>query len=351
MARTGHDDQTTRAVLSIDELHGRPVWSEAGDRLGVVRDVVRDADDRLVALQVRERWMFGARHEIPTAGMRLDGGDVIVPQAAVEMAREREAADRRAEESRGAGERELRHERERQRQPVRPVLLAGRPRARGRFGGIDGAATFVGALVAIAALVLLGGIVAAALGMDPTVIDTAYANFQDVASEAMIVGALVTFAALFLGGWAAGRSSRFDGVRNGAFVPVWVLAIALVLGGLGAWLGDQYDVWEAGALPTFVTGEFALWGTLAFLATFVLMVVAGGLGGALGDAWHRRLDRSMLDVVVVDDGANDVAGNQGSRREGSHQEGSRIKPSPFDVDRQRYSSDGDETLGSRHPPE
>jgi hypothetical protein len=346
MARTGHHDQTTRAVLSIDELRGRPVWSEGGDRLGVVRDVVRDADDRLVALEVRERWMFGARHEIPTAGMRLDGGDVIVPEAAVELAREREAADRQARESDQARERELREEPEQQRQPVRPVLLAGRPRARGRIGGIDGAATFVGALVAIATMVLLGGLVAAALGLDPTVIDTAYANFEDVAGEAMMVGALVTFAAFFLGGWAAGRSSRFDGVRNGAFIPVWVLAIALVLGGLGAWFGDQYDVWEAGALPTFVTDEFALWGTLAFLATFVLMVVAGGLGGALGDAWHRRVDRSMLDVVVVDDGPDDAA-----RHEGAHHEGSRITPSPFDADRQRYSSDSDETLGPRHPRE
>jgi hypothetical protein len=91
-----------------------------------------------------------------------------------------------------------------------------------------------------------------------------------------------------------------------------VLLIGVVLGGLGAWLGDEYDVFANVDLPRFTTDEFALWGSVAFAAALVLMLLGGAIGGLVGEAWHRRADRAMLNVVPVGAGATTVPGQVGS---------------------------------------
>jgi hypothetical protein len=82
---------------------------------------------------------------------------------------------------------------------------------------------------------------------------------------------------------------------------LWVLGIGVALGALGAWAGDEYDVFAASNLPRFATDDIAVWGSVAFVAAFVLMLLGAVVGGALGEAWHRRADRAMLEVVVADE--------------------------------------------------
>lgn len=292
----------TQVVMPVSELHGRTVWSEAGERIGVVRGVHQDDDGRIVALDVRERWMLGPHHEVPATGMRIDDGDVIVPAGIVDVDDDSAERSRRTEHRRSIG-----------RFAHAPVLLAGREGARGRFGGLDIVGSLFGALVTIASLVLVGGVLAAVFGSDAASIDTSLDSFDAVTTETMLIGAATIFLSCFLGGWAAGRSARFDGAANGMLTVVWVLAIGVALAGLGALLGDEYDIFGNSAdLPRFVTDEFALWGSVAFAVTLVLMLVGGALGGALGESWHRRADRAMLDVVSVDDRAQEPVGIVGS---------------------------------------
>jgi hypothetical protein len=104
---------------------------------------------------------------------------------------------------------------------------------------------------------------------------------------------------------------------------VWVLAIGVVLAAIGAWVGDQYNVYASAGVPSFTTESFALWGSVAFAAALVLMLLGAALGGALGEHWHRRADRAMLDVVAVDEGATTSTG----------QVGSPVAPQPFVDDR------------------
>jgi hypothetical protein len=101
---------------------------------------------------------------------------------------------------------------------------------------------------------------------------------------------------------------------------VWVLVIGIVLGVVGAWFGDEFDVFANADLPSFVTDDVAMWGSVAFAAALVLMLVGGALGGAVGESWHRRADRAMLDVVSVDDRAQATAGNVGSPATEQHVE-------------------------------
>lgn len=297
-----------QVVMPVSELHGRTVWTEAGERIGVVRGVHQDDDGRIVALDVRERWMLGAHHEVPASGMRLEGGDVIVPATA--MARTHDDDD--ADDVSAA-----RRDRVVERRPIggfspAPVLLAGREGARGRFGGLDIVGSLFGALVTIASLVLVGGLLAAIFSADPAAFDTSLDSLEAITTEAMVVGAVTLFVACFLGGWAAGRSARFDGAANGLMSVTLVLAIGVAFAALGAWLGDEYDVFANVDMPSFVTDEFTLWGSVALAAALVLMLLGGALGGALGESWHRRADRAMMDVVSVDDDVSDSTGIVGS---------------------------------------
>lgn len=283
----------TQVVIPVGELHGRTVWSESGERIGVVRGVHQDDEGRVVALDVRERWMLGPHHEVPASGMRMDDGDIIVAASATPVDTDRTERTGRTVQRRRVGSFAL-----------APVLLAGREGARERFGGLDIVGSLFGALVTIASLVLVGGVLAAIFGSDAAVaIDTSLDSLEAVTTEPLLIAAATIFVSFFLGGWAAGRSARFDGPANGVVTVVWVLAIGVALGTLGAVLGEEYDVFANNELPTFATDEFALWGSAAFAVTLVLMLIGGALGGALGESWHRRADRSMLDVVSVDDRA------------------------------------------------
>jgi hypothetical protein len=295
------DSTSTQVVMPVGDLHGRTVWTESGDRVGVVKGVRHDEDGRITSFDVRERWMLGKHHEVSAAGMRIDQGDVIVPTSAVDIDHEAVEEGRAVEQRRRTTS--FAHA---------PVLLAGREGARGRFGGLDLVGSFFGALVTIAGLVLVGGVLAAIFGTQAGVIDSSLDNVDAITTEALIITGVTLFVACFLGGWAAGRSARFDGVGNGLMSVVWVLVIGVVLGALGAWLGDEYDVFANVDLPTIQTDEFAMWGSVALVAALVLMLFGGAIGGALGESWHRRADRAMLDVVAVDEGARNQAGIVGS---------------------------------------
>ncbi|MCW2921896.1 MAG: hypothetical protein JWL76_1770 [Thermoleophilia bacterium] len=316
------DSSPTQVVMPLADLHGRTVWTEAGDRVGTVRDVQQDDDGRIVSLSVRERWMLGKHREVSAAGMRMDQGDVIVPSSSVALERDGDTEDRSERRDRVADRQDRHdrvdgHDRGSERRPVgrfahAPVLLAGREGARSRFGGIDVIGSLFGALVAIASLVIIGGVLGAIFGSDPAQIDTSLDSLESILTETLIVAAATIFLSCFLGGWAAGRSARFDGVANGMMTVVWVLAIGAALAAVGAWLGDEYDVFANSDLPQFVTDDFALLGSVAFVAALVLMLIGGALGGALGESWHRRADRAMLDVVSVEDHAPARSGVVGS---------------------------------------
>ena len=166
-------------------------------------------------------------------------------------------------------------------------------RARERFGGIDVPASLVGMLTALAMLVLLAGLVGAAVGA------VGYqrgleGEVEELSIASLIGGVIVLFVSFLIGGWAAGRIARYDGARNGLMTGIWTLVLAAVLSGLAAWLGDKYDVLRNVDLPQwFSTDALTTGGIVSAIVAILAMLLGGLLGGAWGERYHRRADATI----------------------------------------------------------
>jgi MFS family permease len=161
--------------------------------------------------------------------------------------------------------------------------------ARSRFGGVDIPATLAGALAALGTAVLLAGIGAAAgsfgyqMGLDDAP--------EDLTIAGLIAGLATLILAFLVGGWVAGRVARYDGGRNGLVTALWFVLLAAAASALGAWAGEEYDVFRNVNLPQWfntdaLTGEAIATGLLALLVMFG----AAWIGGRLGERYHRRAD-------------------------------------------------------------
>lgn len=172
--------------------------------------------------------------------------------------------------------------------------------ARRRFGGLDWLAAIAGLLAGIGTLVLLSGLVGAAGS-----IGYRYgASSEDLSIGGFVAGLVVLLLAFFTGGWVAGRVARYDGGRNGIMAVVLFLVLGAGLAALGAWFGDEYNLFSRPELPNFFSGQDLGLLAIATAAVAALVaLVAGWLGGVVGARYHRRADAlvtSARDGNVVD---------------------------------------------------
>ena len=176
--------------------------------------------------------------------------------------------------------------------PPHPIAAA-----RDRFGGIDLPASLVGMLTAIAALILLGGIVGAAIGAIGYQTGLSGDNVEDISLASLIGGLVVLAIAYLVGGWTAGRIARYDGARNGLMTAVWTIVLAGALSALAAWFGSEYDVFANVQLPQWFDRDALTSTALASgLAAVATMLVAGLIGGLWGTRYHRLADQTLLDA-------------------------------------------------------
>lgn len=169
--------------------------------------------------------------------------------------------------------------------------------ARERFGGIDFPASLVGMLTALATVVLLGGLVGAAVDGIGYQTGLSGDNVEDISNGALVGGLVVLFVGFLVGGWTAGRIARYDGARNGLVTAIWTIVLAAALSGLAALFGDEYDVLSNVDLPQWfdrdaVTTTAIVTGAIAV----VTMLIGGLLGGLWGTRYHRLADETLLDT-------------------------------------------------------
>jgi hypothetical protein len=196
-----------------------------------------------------------------------------------------EAVEREAREAEAVERRETAR-------PLHPIAAA-----RDRFGGIDLPAGLVGMLTAIAVLVLLGGIVGAAIGAIGYQTGLSGDNVDDISLASLIGGLVVLAIAYLVGGWTAGRIARYDGARNGLMTAVWTIVLAGALSALAAWFGSEYDVFANVQLPQWFDRDALTSTALASgVAAVATMLVAGLLGGLWGTRYHRLADQTLLDA-------------------------------------------------------
>jgi hypothetical protein len=170
---------------------------------------------------------------------------------------------------------------------------AGIHAARERFGGIDIPASLVGMLTALSTVLILAGLVGAAVGVVgyQTGLEE---NAEDLSIGSLIGGVAILFVAYLVGGWAAGRIARYDGARNGFAAGIWTLILGAILAALGAWAGAEYDVFENVQLPQWFDSDALTTAAIASgIGAILAMFVGGIIGGIWGERYHRRADATI----------------------------------------------------------
>jgi hypothetical protein len=181
-------------------------------------------------------------------------------------------------------------------QTTAPDPYAGIHAARERFGGIDIPASLVGMLTALSTVLILAGLVGAAVGVVgyQTGLEE---NAQDLSIGSLIGGVAILFVAYLIGGWAAGRIARYDGARNGLAAGVWTLIFGAILAALGAWAGAEYDVFQNVQLPQwFDRDAFTTAAIASGIGAIAAMFAGGIIGGLWGERYHRRADATIADA-------------------------------------------------------
>ncbi len=209
-------------------------------------------------------------------------------------------ADNNAQTQRGGSTSasDVARERERHEEEARRSTEDAR---REEFGGFNFGADFFGWLVAVALTVLLAGLVGAiatavgsTLNVDQTDAERQAGTFGIATAIALLVTLMIAY---FAGGYVAGRMSRFDGARQG--VGVWLigLLVTLIVVGVGAIFGSQYNVFQRVNLPSMpIPTEKATWGAIiTLLAVLLGTLLAAVAGGKVGQRYHTKVDRVTAD--------------------------------------------------------
>jgi hypothetical protein len=188
---------------------------------------------------------------------------------------------------------------------------AGIREAKDRFGGLDIPAILSGMLVGLAMLLILAGLASAAIGQ--IAFQTGVnGNETELSLGALITAGVVIFLSFLIGGWAAGRMSRYSAALNGFMVALTFVIFLGVLAALGAILGDQYNLFDnlqvaKANLPNWFSADTVTSAAVVSSIAFaVVMFVGATLGGLWGGRLHRRADeviatRAAGDGLVYED--------------------------------------------------
>ncbi len=174
---------------------------------------------------------------------------------------------------------------------------------RERFGGVDTPAAIAGMFTAMGVFLFLAGLGAAGVGGLAFQVDTV--DVEGAAEEISLVGGILALVGLFVaflvGGWAAGRMARYDGGLNGAMTAFWMVLLIVIFAALGAWIGQEYNVFAQMNLPDWAAGwsgdEITAAAVIGGILGIVVMFLGGYLGGKWGEAYHRKADAALADAA------------------------------------------------------
>src|SRR5215207_2773887 len=135
------------------------------------------------------------------------------------------------------------------------------------YRGFKGGAAFFGWLIAVGLTVLLTGIIGAiaaavdyAITLDRSMAEDNAGTIGIVSGAVLVVMLAIAY---YSGGYVAGRLARFDGARQGFGVWAIGLIVTLVVAGIGALAGSQYNVLDRVDVPTVPIADDTLtWGGL-----------------------------------------------------------------------------------------
>ena len=96
--------------------------------------------------------------------------------------------------------------------------------------------------------------------------------------------------------------ARFDGARQGVGVWLWTILAAIIVAGLAAIGGSEYDIFQRLNLPRIAVGDNTLTagGAIAGAAAIIVTLLFAVIGGKVGERYHTRVDRLATDEYVVE---------------------------------------------------
>ncbi len=161
-----------------------------------------------------------------------------------------------------------------------------------RRRGLDIPATLAGMLAALGSLILLAGLLGAALGAIGYQAGLG-GNREELSIGALVAGIVALFLAFLVGGWTAARIAGHDGPRHGLLTVLWFVLLAAILAGLGALLGSEYNLFQSLSLPQWFSSDALTIGAIVSgIVALAAMLLGGWLGGKLGD-------RDAADAVLI----------------------------------------------------
>jgi hypothetical protein len=171
---------------------------------------------------------------------------------------------------------------------------------RERFGGIDTPAALGGLFAAIGVLVLLATALAVtAIPFQINLFGTE-GEVTEIGIAGVAVATFVVLTAFLVGGWAAARIARFNGVINGMGVALWMLLLVAVSAAVGIFLDARYNIFQRAGLPDWfsqIRGDDVT--NLALLAAIVgvgAVIIGSVIGGAAGESYNRRVNTAIVDT-------------------------------------------------------
>jgi hypothetical protein len=150
-------------------------------------------------------------------------------------------------------------------------------------------------LAALLVAMLLGGLVAVG-ATDSS--ETAGDQVDHVAAGGGAIAMVILAVSYLTGGYVAGRMARFAGWKQG--LAVWVLsALVAAAAVITAWIaGGDLDPTQSISLPADPVEAGPLGtGPVLVAISAALSLGAALAGGALGESFHRALDRERLELA------------------------------------------------------
>jgi len=293
-------------------LEGRTAHGSDGTKIGKLEEVYLDQQTDRPSWGVVKTGHVGGRRFVPLSDARHDGDEVrlgvtrdqikeaptiredehLSPEVEARL-RAHYAGVSRAREGGDVSERG--HGRE---AVGKGEMAAARTRQHEEYGGLNVGASLLGWLVAGGIAAILTAIISAAggvIGLTQVSGSAAQQNAGTIGIVGGVILLVVLMVAYFVGGYNAGRLSRFDGGRQG--VGVWVvgLVITLLIGAAGAIFGTEYNVLAQLQIQPRVPvseGSLATGGLIALAAIIAGTLLAAILGGKAGERYHKKVDRS-----------------------------------------------------------
>ena len=187
------------------------------------------------------------------------------------------------------------------------------------LGSISVISVLAGMVTAYGTFAIVASVVGAVLSSLDVQTDFRTNDWTGSGAVAALASAVSLLLAYLFGGYVAGRMARRKAVLHGVVVFVASLVAAVIVGGVVGWLTDDEQIREnlqSIGVPT-TTDQISGVAVAGAIVSVAAILVGSVLGAMLGEGWHTKLSRRVVDpdVGATRDRREHAAAEDGIARE------------------------------------